>query len=60
MSTKVFKNTIAHKWDGETTQLVACVAETPPNGAWVECDESILSNLMQLYIQAGRIYYGRL
>lgn len=40
--------------------VIACQAEQAPDANWVECEESFLHNLTQLYIQAGVRYFGRL
>jgi hypothetical protein len=44
--------------DYEATNVVACQAETAPADHWIECDESVLSGLTQLWTENGRTYFG--
>lgn len=57
---KTFKNKNYTKRDYEATNIIACKALEAPNSNWIECDESILSNLTQLWIQNGVKYFGHL
>ena len=60
MNTKTFKNTKFTRRDYEATNVVACQGETAPADHWVECDESALSGLTQLWIESGRRFFGYL
>jgi len=58
---KTFKNANFIKRDYECTNIVACKAEVAPkDGKWVECDESALNGLTQLWIQGGVAFFGYL
>lgn len=57
---KTFKNKNYTTRDYECTNVIACQAEVAPNDNWIECDESILTNLKQLWIEAGVRYFGHL
>ena len=55
---KTFRNTLFTKRNYECTNIVACKAEKAPGDNWVECDESFLANLTQLWIQGGVAFFG--
>jgi hypothetical protein len=62
---KTFKNSAFKKRDYEATNIVCCQAESielaakvSPGAPWVECDESELTKLDKLWIQAGVSFYG--
>lgn len=55
---QVFRNTKFTKRDYETTNIVACVAESAPGDHWQTADDSSLVDLQHLYTQAGVRYYG--
>ena len=59
----VYKNKYFTKRDYETSNIVACVAETKPTSPddrWQEADKSILVNLTPLWIENDVRYYGYL
>lgn len=56
-----FKNANFTKRNYDCTNIVCCQAEAKPtfgNQEWVECDESELKGLTQLYMQAGARFFG--
>ena len=58
---KTFKNAKFQTRDSETTNIVCCKSESKPtfgNQEWIECDESELEGLTQLYMQAGVRFFG--
>lgn len=57
---KTFKNTSFKKRDYECTNVVACQAASAPEGTWVECDESVLTGLKQLWMVNGVRFFGYL
>lgn len=57
---KTFKNANFTKRDYECTNIIACVAEKAPEGNWIECDDSVLQSLTQLWIERGVAFYGYL
>jgi hypothetical protein len=56
----VYKNKNYTKRDYETTNIVACVADSAPNENWIESDESALTGLTQLWTQSGVTFYGHM
>lgn len=60
---KTFKNKNFIKRDYECTNIIACQSLEAPlknSEAWIECDESILNGLMQLWIENEVKYFGHL
>lgn len=55
---KTFKHSKPVKRNYECTNIVACQAESKPAGDWVECDESELDSLTQLWTERGVRYFG--
>ena len=55
-----YRNTRFTARDYECTNVVACVADAAPAAFWQPADESILSGLTKLYVEAGVTYYGYL
>ena len=55
-----YRNTNYTKRDYDTTNVVACVADSAPGPTWELCDAEILNGLQSLWVQAGVRYYGHL
>lgn len=56
----VFKNKNYKERDYEATNVILCVAETPPNDNWVVMPEQDLSNTQYLFTENNVPYYGYL
>ncbi len=57
---RTFKNERFTQRDYESTNIVACMADTAPSEQWTECAESILVGLTKLWIEKGVHYFGYL
>lgn len=55
---KTFRNTNFTKRNYECSNVVACQGSVAPGPQWVECGESILANLQQLWLTNGVRYFG--
>lgn len=57
---KTFKNKNYKTRNYECTNVVACQSEVAPNENYIECNETVLNGLTQLYTCDGVRYFGYL
>lgn len=57
---KAFRNIHFKTRDYETSNIVACVAETAPNANYEEAQDEILEGLTKLYVERNVVCYGHL
>lgn len=54
----VYKNKNFTERSYGCTNIVACVADKPPNDNFVKAEEGILQNLTHIYTENGVQYWG--
>ncbi len=55
---KTFRNKNFTKRNYECTNVVICQAESAPDANWIECDESEIKGMAQLWTTNGVRFFG--
>ncbi len=55
---KIYRNTNFTKRNYECTNVAAAISTSAPTDAYVECDQSFIANMQQLWIEGNAAYWG--